>query len=232
MFVVGFSQSGQVLCNGPGETSPPVPAPIHLPYGQLFDDYLSSFPGVANASMPFENEIAGVGTLKGTVNLVGFALCQPPDPLALPSLVPPAYPCLPEVNVTFVANNPTQATLTIEVAHVFVRATGNWALVQPVLPDRSGLMSGVALFSGVRFRFDIALVPVVDSDGLKTFAPVGSTQITTEGSNIDIDFGDDLVNVFAGVFGDFVLPWAYGQVGDLARSAVNMVLATIPPFVL
>jgi hypothetical protein len=108
MFVVGFSTSGQMLCNGPGATDP-VPAPIPLPYGYLFDDYLSALKGSeANGSFPFES-VTSNGTLTGRVNVVGFALCDPPDRQALPSLTPPAYPCTPEVGVTMVAaTNPTR----------------------------------------------------------------------------------------------------------------------------
>jgi len=226
-FVVGFNVAGQVLCDGPGGPGP-MPAPIVLPHGQLIEDYLISLNGTeANGSSPFQGEIQGI-TFQATMNLVGFAFCEPPNPLAPPSLTPPLYACAPEVDVTFVANSSSQATLTIDVGHIFVGLAGNWSYSSTLLPDDSGLIAGFALLTGVRMQFS---VPLVDAgDGLKSFGPATAVGFTTQASNVEVDFGDSRVDFLAGTVEDFALPRIRNELGEAAQTALNTALAAIPPF--
>jgi len=125
--------------------------------------------------------------------------------------------------------SPSQATLTIDLAHVFLRLTGHWTL-QPYdfLPDRSGSISGVALWDGVKLRFSI---PLLDAgSGLKSFDAPGFPAITMVASNIDVDFRDSLVNALAGALQSFLASPVVGKVGEASRVAVAAVLVTIPPF--
>ena len=230
-FVVGFSYSGQMLCsntNGPD----PVPAPIPLPQAPLIEALLQGLGGTeANVSFPVNGTLplplGGSLSFDSNFNVIGFAFCAPPDPLAAPSLTPPAYPCTPDVAVTFTTTDKKQAMLTIVVPHIFVAINGTWrSSLHPAVADANG--------SGSMTNAKIVLsIPLLETgDGQMTFGPGSGVGLSADSTNLTVDFHDDLTNSVAGFLKDPVMNLIRNQLALMAQATINALLPVMPPFTL
>jgi PEGA domain/Collagen triple helix repeat (20 copies) len=225
-FIVGVGFSGELLCSTPGGsgTVPPEWLPIPLPQTQLVQDYLMGLSGTeANASFPFETTVPPFGHIKATVNLVGFAFCKPADLLAAPAATPPIFGCSPTPGVTFEATSPSEAVLTVDAEHVFVRFGGNWTAI-----GLSNPLEGYGLLTGARIQFHVALVDA--ENGLKRFGPVTAVALQEQTSDVRIDLGNDLANAIATMVEPFALGKALDELKSFAATGVGTALSAMPRF--
>ena len=99
--------------------------------------------------------------------MLGFALYEPADPLAAPGVTPPIFGCVPTVGVTFVADSPSEATLTVNAGAIFAAFGGNW---DAPFPLGSGPIQGYVLLEGVTIQLGVALADA--EEGQKPFGAV------------------------------------------------------------
>ena len=236
-FVKGFNVAGQILCGAPGGTGtvPPEFTPIPLPQAAAIQTFLASLTGSeGNARMSFPpTSVAGVGTLEGYVDVLGFALCQPTDPAALPAASPPLFGCLPNVSVSFVANSPAEATLTVDAPHAFVRVGGGrWTLESSTFLDSSGPIDGFAILAGARIQFHVALLDT--EDGRKRFGPATTVSIESQSAHIEIELGGGLIGTVGELMSTLLRNELLSAINSGLRTivgtAVGEALGALPPF--
>ena len=231
-FVKGFNLSGQVLCGAPGGTAtvPPEFTPIPLPQAGAIQTFLTSLTGSeGNVRILFPaTSVPVLGTLEGSVDVLGFALCEPPDPTTLPAASPPLFACSPTVSVSFVANSPTEATLTVDAAHAFVRVGGGaWQLDGPFL-DSSGPVDGYALLAGARIQFHVALLDT--EDGRTRFGPATVVSFESQTTTIELELGGGLLAEIGEFLRNMILSNINAQLRTIVGTAVGAALAALPPF--
>ena len=228
--MAGFDRSGAVICRAPGSTEPIPPGwiPIPLAQGEQVETYLENLSGTEiNRSTPFQFSVPFVGTVHGSFNMLGFALYEPADPLAAPGVTPPIFGCVPTVGVTFVADSPSEATLTVNAGAIFAAFGGNW---DAPFPLGSGPIQGYVLLEGVTIQLGVALVDA--EEGQKRFGAVTTRALQWQTRTIDITFGNSLVDGVAGLAINLATSSLIADVRGLAAASVETALASMPPFVL
>ena len=239
MFVRGFNWSGQILCGAPGsgDIAPPEMIPIPLPQSQEVQTYLASLTGFeGNRVFPFIPPIQipapFFGKLTGELEILGYALCEPANRMALPASLPPIFGCLPDFSVTFVAHTPTQATLTVDAPHLFGRFTGNWD-ADTLLIDVSGPLDGYVLLNDVQVEFDVKLVDA--GNGLTRFGPTTFLGFTQQGTTFDADLGPSVTGTIKATIkailkNQSISTIADGFLRDVVGPRVGAALGALPAF--
>jgi hypothetical protein len=237
-FVKGFNVAGQILCGAPGGTGtvpPEFTPPITLPQAGAIQTFLANLTGSeGNARISFlPTSVPGVGTLEGYVDVLGFALCQPPDPAALPAASPPLFGCLPNVSVSFVANSPAEATLTVDAPHAFVRVGGGrWTVESSTFFDASGPIDGFAQLAGAHIQFHVALLDT--GDGRKRFGPATTVSFESQSTHIELELGGGLIGTIGELISNLQQNLLLSEINSRLRTivgtAVGEALGALPPF--
>ena len=228
--VIGFTQSGDIVCSGPqdgGGTQGDGSELIALPdQGQIIQDNLGALAGFEH---PLLNQPISASGAEGNVSLIGFALCEPPDPKAAPNPVPsvsnPLYGCFPSSTVTMSTNGTDTVFITINLDSFFADLEGD---VTTTLG--SSLFEGYILYSDVTLNVTASLID--NGDGTMSVGSVQTMNLVSATHSGDIDMSNPSLDIIQSLF--FNLLVESDQVGgameDFWTLLVDDAITQIPPF--
>lgn len=231
MFVTGLDASGRILCGSPsgGSPLPGVPQEVTDPaldaIATALEDTMNALTGELDAppATPFNFSVLGY-RLSGIGELMGFALCEPPDLNAPPVGTSPRYGCSPTAQVSAARIGTDIAIFRVSFAGVFADLGGNWQLENPFGADDSGVIAGYALLRDPRMQFTVSLTDV--GDGTRQFGSVESVSLVYDSSDVQLELGQSLVDVVASILENTQFSFVLEKIKSTMVASINEYLAT------
>jgi hypothetical protein len=230
MFVTGFDASGRILCGSPGGASAPaVPQEVTDPaldaIATALQDTMNALTGEFDPPLiqPFDFSLLGY-RLRGSGELVGFALCEPLDPDAAPSPTAPRYGCSPTAQVSATRLGTDVAIFRVRVDALFADLGGTWQLETPFLLTQSGGISGHGLLHGVQLQVNVPLIDL--GGGSRQFDSRASISIAYESSDLEVQLGEALLGSLFSLAKNVLFSFVVNMVKDSTVDIINEYLAT------
>ena len=230
MFVTGLDASGRILCGSPagGPPAPGVPQEVSDPaldaIATVIQDTMNLQTGELTPplSQPFDFSVFGY-RLRGLGELVGFALCEPPDPGAPPAPAPPRYGCSPTAQVSATRLGTDIAIFRVSFGAVFADLGGTWHLDKPIGTDDTGVIDGYGLLRGVRLKVNVPLIDL--GDGTRQFGAVGAVSLVYDSSDVEVQLGQTLLNTLASILENTQFSFVLDKVKSMMVEIINDYLA-------